>query len=135
MSMEEFVKTLSDEQRKALLYALSDKDSLSNKLVPEKVNKQTKKIISENFIAETKQESIKSQTNRRREPVRARENRWEDTGEFRDVETPDVERTPRKRPPPIKVDVECSSCGKSFKVDSRFVFGEYYRCNRCGSKR
>jgi len=131
MSMEEFVNTLSDEQKKALLDALSDKD----KLVAEKVNKQTKRIVSENFIVETKQESINSQTNRRREPVRARENRWEDTGEFRDVETPDVERTPRKRPPPKKVDVECSSCGKSFKVDSRFVFGEYYRCNRCGSKR
>ena len=83
--MEEFVNTLSDEQKKALLDALSDKDSISNKLVPEKVNKQTKKIISENFIVETKQESINSQTNRRREPVRARENRWEDTGEFRDV--------------------------------------------------
>jgi len=131
MSMEEFVNTLSDEQKKALLDALSDKD----KLVAEKVNKQTKRIISENFIVETKQESIKSQTNRRREPVRARENRWEDTGEFRDIETPDVERTPRKRQPPKKIDVECSSCGKSFKVDSRFVFGEYYRCNRCGSKR
>jgi len=129
--MEEFVNTLSDEQKKALLDALSDKD----KLVAEKVNKQTKRIISENFIVETKQESIKSQTNRRREPVRARENRWEDTGEFRDIETPDVERTPRKRQPPKKIDVECSSCGKSFKVDSRFVFGEYYRCNRCGSKR
>ena len=132
--MEDFVKTLSDEQRKALLDALSDKDSLSNKLVPEKVNKQTKKIISENFIAETKQE-FKSQTHRRREPVRARENCWEDTGEFRDIETPEVERTPRRRPPPKKVDLECSSCGKSFKVDSRFIYGEYYRCNRCASRK
>lgn len=129
MSMEDFVKTLTDEQKQALLNALSDTNSIVNQFVPQEVNKQT-----ENFVTKTKNNETK--TNRpRREQVRGRENRWEDTGEFRDIETPEVERTPRRRPPPKKIDVECSHCGKSFKVDSRFVYGEYYRCNRCVSRK
>jgi len=134
MSMKDFVDTLNEEQRKALLEALSGKDSVSSQIVPEKVNRPTKKHLKSDFIANTKAESQIS-NNKRREPVRGRENRWEDTGEFRDVETPEVERTPRRRSPPRKIDVECVSCGKSFKVDSRFVYGEYYRCNKCGSKK
>jgi len=134
MSMEDFVKTLSTEQKKALLDALSDTNSIANQFVPEEVNKQVKKNISENCISNIKKETS-IPNNKRRETVRGRENRWEDTGEFRDISTPDIEPTPRRRSPPRKVDVECASCGKSFKVDSRFVYGEYYRCNRCGSKR
>lgn len=134
MSMKDFVDTLNEEQRKALLEALSSKESVSSQVVPQKVNQETKKHLKSDFIANTKAESPIS-NNKRREPVRGRENRWEDTGEFRDVATPDIEPTPRRRPPPKKIDVECSSCGKSFKVDSRFVYGEYYRCNRCGSKK
>lgn len=134
MSMKDFVDTLNEEQRKALLEALSSKDSVSSQVVPEKVNQETKKHLKSDFIANTKAKSPIS-NNKRREPVRGRENRWEDTGEFRDVVTPDIEPTPRRRSPPRKIDVECSSCGKSFKVDSRFVYGEYYRCNRCGSKK
>lgn len=134
MSMKDFVDTLNEEQRKALLEALSSKDSVSSQAVPKKVNQETKKHLKSDFIVNTKTESSIS-NNKRREPVRGRENRWEDTGEFRDIETPEVERSPRRRSPPRKIDVECASCGKSFKVDSRFVYGEYYRCNRCGSKK
>lgn len=134
MSMEDFVKTLSNEQKQALLDALSDTNSVTNKFVPKEVNKKTKKEISESFIRNTKRDQ-NAENNKRREPVRARENQWEDTGEFREVETPAFERTPRRRQPPKKIDMECASCGKSFKVDSRFVYGEYYRCNKCGSKR
>jgi formylmethanofuran dehydrogenase subunit E len=132
--MKDFVDTLNEEQRKALLEALSSKDSVSSQAVPKKVNQETKKHLKSDFIVNTKTESSIS-NNKRREPVRGRENRWEDTGEFRDIETPEVERSPRRRAPPRKIDVECASCGKSFKVDSRFVYGEYYRCNRCGSKK
>jgi len=134
MSMKDFINTLNEEQKKALLEALSGPNSVSSELVPDKINQETKKQLKSDFIANTKAQSPIS-NNKRREPVRGRENRWEDTGEFRDVATPDIEPTPRRRQPPKKIDVECSSCGKSFKVDSRFVYGEYYRCNRCGSKR
>lgn len=131
MSMDKFVNSLTDEQKQALLEALMGGE-------PQEVpKKQPSREVKDSFIVNTKKVQGQSnvQNNKRREPVRGRENRWEDTGEFRDIETPDVERTPRRRAPPRKVDVECASCGKSFKVDSRFVYGEYYRCNRCGSKR
>lgn len=126
MSMKDFVDTLNDEQKKALLEALSGNDKV--------VQQKKAKEVNSDFIVQTRTNSD-TLNNKRREPVRGRENRWEDTGEFRDIETPEVERTPRRRSPPRKIDVECASCGKSFKVDSRFVYGEYYRCNRCGSKR
>lgn len=128
MSMDKFVNSLTDEQKQALLEALG---SFETRETPKK---QQKREVNENFISNTKKEST-IQNNKRREPVRGRENRWEDTGEFRDIVTPDIEPTPRRRSPPKKVDIECASCGKSFKVDSRFVYGEYYRCNRCGSKK
>ena len=129
MSMDKFVNSLTDEQKQALLEALMGGESQE---VPKK---QPVREVKDSFIANTKKGQSNVQNNKRREPVRGRENRWEDTGEFRDIETPDVERTPRRRAPPRKIDIECASCGKSFKVDSRFVYGEYYRCNRCGSKR
>lgn len=132
MSMEDFVKTLNDEQKQALLSALNN-NSPTIEAVPEEVKEKTKQAINNSFITESKQSNIKQQ--RRREPVKAKKNMWEDTGECRDVETPDYERTPRKRKPLQKKEVECHACGKPFKVDARFLFGEYYRCNRCASRR
>lgn len=134
MSMDNFINMLTDEQKQALLQALTGENTKKTKEQP--IAKE-ESIPSDGFIAQTKVTNSQTTTSKysRREPVRARENRWEDTGEFRDIETPEVERTPRRRPPPKKVDVECSSCGKSFKVDARFVYGEYYRCNRCASRK
>jgi|SRR5210317_784270 hypothetical protein len=128
--LKEALKSLSIEEKIELLSALDTKH-ISRQ---EQSKQQTNIQKDANCIVNTKAETSVTQ-NKRREPVRGRENRWEDTGEFRDIETPEVERTPRRRASPRKIDVECASCGKSFKVDSRFVYGEYYRCNRCGSKR
>jgi DNA-directed RNA polymerase subunit RPC12/RpoP len=128
--LKEVLKSLSIEEKIELLSALDTKH-ISRQ---EQSKQQTNIQKDANCIVNTKAETSVTQ-NKRREPVRGRENRWEDTGEFRDIETPEVERTPRRRASPRKMDVECASCGKSFKVDSRFVYGEYYRCNRCGSKR
>lgn len=133
MSMEDFIKTLNAEQKEALLKALNE-NSPTIQHVPVEVNNKTKKAITDSFIAESKPNNIHNQQ-RRREPVKARKNMWEDTGECREVETPDYERTPRKRPSSQKTEVDCHVCGKSFKVDSKFVFGEYHRCNRCSSRR
>ena len=131
MSMEDFVKTLNDEQKKALLQALNE-NSITIQSVPKEVNEQTKKAINESFITESKPNIINQ---KRREPVKARKNEWQDTGEFRDITTPDYEGTPRRRQTPSKSEVECHVCGKSFKVDPRFVYGEFYRCNRCTGKK
>jgi hypothetical protein len=117
-----FIDSLSDEQKKKLLQALGNENP-----TPVKTTQ-----VDENFVM--KRADTTSQT-RRKEAVKARNNEWEDTGEFRDISTPDVERTPRRRPPPQKSDVECHVCGKSFKIDPRFAYGEYYRCNKCSGKK
>ncbi|NDG28585.1 hypothetical protein EB118_00580 [bacterium] len=127
MSMEDFVNTLNDDQKRALLKALNE-NSPTIQSVPKEVNEQTKKAINQNFITESKPNI---QNHKRREPVKARKNEWEDTGELRDITTPEYERTPRRRPQQNKTEVECHVCGKSFKLDQRFVYGEYHRCNRC----
>jgi len=119
-----FIDSLSEEQKKKLLEALGNKNTNTTSTKTAQVD--------ENFIV--KKADAQSQA-RRKEAVKARRNEWEDTGEFRDISTPDIERTPRRRPPPQKSDVECHVCGKSFKIDPRFAYGEYYRCNKCSGKR
>jgi formylmethanofuran dehydrogenase subunit E len=130
--MEEFIKTLSEEQKQALLKALSDNKPTTEQSEQTTIKKHISNSQSQNFITETKP---KIQNQQRREPVRGRGNEWVDTGEGRDIFTPETERTPRKRPPPVKQMVECHACGKTFKADKRFIYGEYVRCDRCVGKK
>ena len=132
--MKDFVNTLSEEQKKALMEALANKDNPILGHIPDEAKEKTMQAIKEsdskgtdNFIVDTK----KSSNSRRKEPVKARKNEWVDTGEFRDVETKYGDRAPRNRKPHVKVDVECSVCGRSFKTDPKYVYGEYHRCNKC----
>ena len=67
----------------------------------------------------------------RREAVKAGENTWSDTGEHKDVETPDIEPTPRNRKKTQKVEKKCHVCGKIFQVHPRLISGEFWRCDRC----
>lgn len=67
----------------------------------------------------------------RKEPVKARENTWKDTGEMSDIETPAVELTPRNRKPTSKVEKICHVCGKKFSIHPSLVSGEYIRCDKC----
>tara|TARA_B100001564_G_scaffold351385_1_gene357146 strand:+ start:1672 stop:2043 length:372 start_codon:yes stop_codon:yes gene_type:complete len=120
MSMDDFVKTLSEEQKAALLSALARKEEV--------VETEETNDITDDFRV-VKKSTLGS--NRRREPVKARENTWTDTGEHREVETPNVHRTPRNRPPPKKKHVTCNACGKKYQVNANIVYGEYYRCDRC----
>jgi len=120
MSMDDFVKTLSEEQKAALLSALAGKEEV--------VETEETNDITDDFKV-VKKSTLGS--NRRREPVKARENTWTDTGEHREVETPNVHRTPRNRPPPKKKHVTCNACGKKYQVNANIVYGEYYRCDRC----
>lgn len=118
--MDDFVKTLSEEQKAALLSALAGKEEV--------VETEETNDITDDFKV-VKKSTLGS--NRRREPVKARENTWTDTGEHREVETPNVHRTPRNRPPPKKKHVTCNACGKKYQVNANIVYGEYYRCDRC----
>ena len=128
MSMDDFIQTLSDEQRAALLKALTGDD-----FKPEVESRwQHEEPISEavdgDFTMHKKTELSKQ---KRREKVKASDNTWTDTGEHRDVETPDTARTPRNRSAPKKKDVTCHICGKKSKVNASLMYGEFYRCDRC----
>lgn len=127
MSMNDFINTLSKEQRMALLQALQE-DSPAISGVPEETRQESIQHINNNFIVDP---TKSSNNNRRKEPVKARKNEWVDTGEFRDIETKYGERTPRNRKPSKKMEVECSVCGRSFQTDPKYVYGEYHRCSRC----
>jgi formylmethanofuran dehydrogenase subunit E len=124
--MEDFINTLSESQKRALLDALTKNSETTLKDIPQQVKTESIKKINEDFTINKEKSN-----NKRREPVRGRENRWVDEGEFRDVETPKTERVARNRPQHKKVEVECSVCGKPFRVDPKYVYGEYHRCNRC----
>lgn len=134
MSMKDFISTLSEEQKAALLNALQGENDISIEPEPIKKNvkEETSRVITEDFTMR-KESGIKN--SKRKEPVKARQNTWTDTGEARNIVTPDIKRTPRERQPPKKVDVKCHVCGKEFSTDKRFVFGEYNRCDRCASKK
>lgn len=139
MSMNDFISMLNDDQKQALLKALvgdtpaipSDPSQTKEESIKKTQSSTPTASVNEDFTM-FKQENTSN--NRRKEPVRARKTEWIDTGEFHDIETPKSDRTPRKRPPHKKVEIECHVCGKSFKEDPRYVHGEYYRCNRCTGK-
>lgn len=138
MSMNDFINMLNDEQKQALLKALVGDSPTVASVPPEVKQESIKHIQSSTPTASVKEDFTMHRQDdnnvRRKEPVRARKNEWQDTGEFRDIETPQFDRTPRRRPPHKKVEVECHVCGKTFKEDPKYVHGEYYRCNRCTGK-
>ena len=107
---------LSVEELKALLKKKQDI------VVPSEQNI----VVNEDFMVERP-----NNEDARRNPVKAKENTWSDEGELRGVETPDVERTPRARPAPVKVERVCHICGRKFMIHASLVSGEYTRCNEC----
>ena len=134
MSMEDFAKPLTPEQRQALLAALTETINLNHQTYTENVSEEPQqKEVATNNVADdfTMHKKSSLQNNSRRMPVKAKENTWTDTGEFKEVSTPNTARTPRNRQPPQKKNVTCHVCGKSQKVNSSIVYGEYYRCDRC----
>lgn len=136
-NFDDFISSLTDEQKAKFMEALMK--SSPNESIPKPPPSQPKTIqsrqssvtVGDNFVVTKTDETSNS---RRREPVRARKNDWVDEGEFRDMDAKHGERTPRNRQPQKKVDVECSVCGRSFKTDPRYVYGEYHRCSRCVGK-
>lgn len=134
MSMNEFVDTLTDEQRAALLKALTGDDFKPEVRKSETSPSDSSRWQHEEPVSEAVDGDFtmnKGRTNKQRTPIVARENTWKDTGEAKDITTPEVTRTPRNRQPPKKKEVRCHSCGKTFSVSPSVMFGEYYRCDRC----
>lgn len=129
--MKDFVDTLNEEQKKALLDALTD-TKIDTNVQPEPkeedfINKNT--VGTEDFTMRRGESNL--DTNKRRQSVRAGKNQWSDNGEDRHIETPNVTRTPRNRKPPRMKNVTCHSCGKQDEINASLLYGEYYRCSRC----
>ena len=123
MNFDNFVASLSDEQKQKLMQGLmeaSEKES-----VEEAVSSKPQSSVTEDFKVKREQ-AVTGKA-----PVKFKKNKWEDQGEFKEVETPDFKRTPRKRNAPNKKTVECHVCGKEFSINANLVYGEYMRCNRC----
>lgn len=142
MSMDELVEKLSEEQKAALIKILSGDNSQTkpetNTEPPSKSGDDADTIsfsyeVTEDFRVVKNDNNLKG--NSRRVPVNAGKNTWTDTGEHKEIVTPNAQRTPRNRPPPKKKEVLCNACGKTFKVNANMVYGEFYRCDRCGTKR
>jgi hypothetical protein len=135
MTMNNFLDMLNEQQKKALLEALL-KDSPSLMDVPKETknesidhiqNTLTKTAtVKEDFTMERQNSNL-----RRKEQVKGKKNQWEDTGEDSHIETKYGSKTPRTREHHKKVEVDCSICGRSFKTDPKYVYGDYHRCSKC----
>jgi len=125
MSMENFLSSLTDEQKQELKSLIEGSEKTTETEEPEEKQKDAH-AISEDF-------TVKRTDNKqpRKRPVKFKKNTWSDTGELRDVDTPEFERTPRRKPAPAKTEIECHVCGKKFKADTRYLSGEFHRCNKC----
>ena len=119
--IDDFLKTLSDEQRVALLKALNAGDFKAEQPQAEPPKEEPEPRMSEEDFTMNKHRVSSLPSNGRREPVRAKGNTWTDEGESREIKTPEVQRTPRNRPPPKKKEVICNQCGKKFKVNANVV--------------
>ena len=111
--MEDFLKSLSPEQKQKMIQMLmddtleeaectvsssSDDDSDNHSDPPE--NKVAARVNDEFTVSRKEQQNG-------RQAVRARKNRWVDDGiEHMDIETPNVKRTARNRSKPGKKRVE-----------------------------
>lgn len=122
MNIDELLGNLSDDQKDLLRQTLNDLDQV----VEEASEEEEPASVGEDFTVKNRDSNKK-----RRTKVKGGKNKWEDTGELSHIETPDFERTERRRSPPKKTEVNCHVCGKTFKVSPKLVYGEYHRCNRC----
>jgi formylmethanofuran dehydrogenase subunit E len=104
---------------------------LAKKLTPEaskEVNEEAEDgvVIGEDFKVVRK--GLKGP---RKEPVKAGDNQWKDTGEMSEVKTPDIKLTPRNRKAITNLERVCHVCGKKISIHPSLVSGEFIRCNSC----
>lgn len=144
---DDIVKTLlgslTDEQKTQLIQGLlkskeNDEVLWVNPELKDKPEQKEEAVSSEVEVTEDFRVT-NSKVERGRSPVRARKNRWEDTGEWQLPEGEEEwggnrKRATRSRSKAKKVKLECSVCGKTYMENPSLVYGEYHRCNRCGGR-
>tara|TARA_Y100000004_G_scaffold66000_1_gene74052 strand:- start:2319 stop:2723 length:405 start_codon:yes stop_codon:yes gene_type:complete len=125
------LESLTDEQKAELVKSLMK----SEKEEPE----QKEEVVSSNIeVKEDFTVTRKVNESTRRNPVRAKKNKWVDDGSFQlegeEEFSSNRKRTSRSRGKTKKVQLECSVCGKTYMEHPSLIYGEYHRCNRCGGR-
>ena len=125
------LESLTDEQKAELVKSLMK----SEKKEPE----QKEEVVSSNVeVKEDFTVTRKVNESTRRNPVRAKKNKWVDDGSFQlegeEEFSSGRKRTSRSRGKTKKVELECSVCGKTYMEHPSLIYGEYHRCNRCGGR-
>lgn len=150
MNFDDFVNSLSDEQKQKLMQGLveaaekppvkiktrdlpSRKSKLKDQEQEETVSSKPQSNVTEDFRVVRDNDN---DLGKRKTPVRAKKNEWVDNGEDRDPNfDPDkferMGKASRDRGKVKKRTVECHVCGRSFQINPALVHGEYIRCNRC----
>ena len=124
MNLENFVQGLTIQEREELLDILLKNTENSTTMPPHIKEATTTSADKEDFTM--KPSNIKDA---RKQKVSAKPNTWTDTGEHKEISTPDIKKTPRNRPTPKKKSVTCHVCGKKNNVNASFTYGEFYRCD------
>lgn len=133
--MDEFMKSLSDEQKALFIAALQS--SMQPKDDVEGTTTTPPNIKEELDTPQPAPRAADDFTMRppqRSGAVRATgTNLFTDDGSCRggDNTTPEYTPTTRSRKPPKYADVRCSVCGKGFRKLQSLISGEYHRCDRC----
>ena len=151
MNFDDFVDSLSDEQKQKLMQGLMEASEKETNLLsvspvkvnvrdlPSKENEQEETVsstpksnVTEDFRVVKNQEEL----SRGRQAVRAKKNQWSDKGESRDPEFDPaiyeaMGKAVRREKSASKTNVDCAVCGRSFKIRADLKMGEYVRCNRC----
>ena len=92
----------------------------------------SKKDDFSDFIASPQSSDTKSRVAKTEPVVGGKSNMFVDEGiEAKDIKTPQVTPSPRNRPPIQMVELSCHKCGKTEKVASNLVQGEFHRCGKC----
>ncbi len=146
MSMDDFMRSLSDQQKAMFLAALQDSGTPSPESVSEPTGDEDdsewtttmpphikKEFEEDEASAKAPDDFTMGQAKGRKTAVKATgKNLFMDDGaECADATTPNYKPTARRRRPAETVSVSCSVCGKSIKMQKQFVHGEYHRCSKC----
>jgi DNA-directed RNA polymerase subunit RPC12/RpoP len=125
------LESLTDEQKAELVKSLMKSEKQEPEQKEEVVSSEIE--VNEDFTVTRK---INEST--RRNPVRAKKNKWVDDGSFQlegeEEFSSNRKRTSRSRGKTKKVQLECSVCGKTYMEHPSLIYGEYHRCNRCGGR-
>lgn len=125
-------KSLTGQEVRPKETTVGGLELLEEETIAEEVVKLSTSSKDLDFSTEPKKQNTNKQRTARREPIAVGENQFVDDGiEAKDVTTPDVSLTPRKRPPSKTVEVTCHVCEKTSEIPVQLSQGEFHRCNDC----